>query len=458
MVVLLALGMIAVSCGRSDKSSNSNNASGTPTTAASGASDKCKSEPLKDTDVGVTATDITVTVMADVGSPLAPGLFQGNLDALNAFAKYWNANGGIGCRKLNVKTWDSKLSAEESKNGLIDSCKNSFAMVGNNALFNPDVSTLENCPDKAGAATGEPDVAALANDIHEMCGKTLYTVQGISYTCPQVTGVQQLTEFTGAANYYVNTLMKGTKLHGLFMVPGDLPTTVQSATGLVAAQTAAGIAFDDVLKVSGRDAQADYTPRVQAVKSHQSNFVYDGSNDRAMINMVKEAKAQGVTGVKLWACSLACYTKAFAASGGADVEGVYAWMQFLPFEEASANKEASNYVNSVGADKVDSFGAQAWQAAALFKQAVDDVVSAQGPNALTRANVLKALANVKDFTDGGWIGKKDPKGFSPCFVIIQLKGGKWTRVYPEKTGTFDCADSNITKVTLDPVAEAAKIK
>jgi hypothetical protein len=273
-----------------------------------------------------------------------------------------------------------------------------------------------------------------------------------------VTGVQQMTEFVGAANYYVNTLMKGTKLHGLFMVPADLPTTVQSATGLVAAQTSAGITFDDVLKVSGRDAQAAYTPRVQAVKAHDSNFVYDGSNDRAMISMIKEAKAQGVTGVKLWACSLACYTKAFAASGGADVDGVYAWMQFLPFEEASSNKEASNYVNSVGADKVDSFGAQAWQAAAMFKAAVDQIVSTQGPNALTRANLLKALAGITDFTDGDWMGKKDPKGFSSCFVIIQLKAGKWVRVYPEKTGTFDCNASNITKVTLDPVAEAAKIK
>ena len=87
-----------------------------------------------------------------------------------------------------------------------------------------------------------------------------------------------------------------------------------------------------------------------------------------MIRMRKEAKAQGLTSVKVWACSLACYTRAMLAQGGADVEGTYFWMQFLPFEEANLNPEATNYVNGVGANKVDSFGAQAWQAAVAFDQ------------------------------------------------------------------------------------------
>src|SRR5438045_2024318 len=100
LLVLLVVGLIAASCGRSDsnKGTTATTAGGTGTTAA-GAAD-CKKEPLKATDVGVSADSITVETMADVGSPLAPGLFQGNLDALNAYATYLNANGGIGCRKL----------------------------------------------------------------------------------------------------------------------------------------------------------------------------------------------------------------------------------------------------------------------------------------------------------------------------------------------------------------------
>lgn len=37
--------------------------------------------------VGVTAKEITIEVMADTGSPLAPGIFQGDVDAVVGFAK-----------------------------------------------------------------------------------------------------------------------------------------------------------------------------------------------------------------------------------------------------------------------------------------------------------------------------------------------------------------------------------
>jgi ABC-type branched-subunit amino acid transport system substrate-binding protein len=262
---------------------------------------------------------------------------------------------------------------------------------------------------------------------------------------------------SGAAKWYVNNVLKGTKPQGLYLVP-NLGSSLQGAMGIIAAQRQVGLNLDDTLKVGGGDTQADFTRRVQSIRQHASNFVYNGSNDRALISMRKEAAAQGVDTVKLWACSLSCYTKAFLASGGADVEGTYIYMQFLPFEEASTNKELQRFLDSVGPEKADSFGAQAWQAGVLFKQAIDDVVAAHGPNGITRANLVAALDGVKDFTANGWLGKKDLHGPNPCFLIMQAKNSKWVRVYPSKAGTMDCAASNVTTVTLDPAAEAAKIK
>jgi len=179
-----------------------------------------------------------------------------------------------------------------------------------------------------------------------------------------------------------------------------------------------------------------------------------------MIKMRKEAKAQGIDSSKvLWSCSLACYTKNMTAQGGADVEGTYVWMQFLPFEEADVNPEVKAYVDSVGADKADSFGAQAWQAAVAFKQAVDGIVKAGGPNAITRAKIIDALKNTKDFDANGWMGKKDLRnGYSTCFVMLQIQAGKMVRVFPKERGTLSCDPGNVLTVTLDPVAEAAKIK
>jgi hypothetical protein len=454
IVLLALLGLLAASCGRDDDDADSTGDTSDTTAAAD---DACAEETPNATEVGVSADSITVEVSADTGSPLAPGLFQGNVDALNAYAEYINANGGIACRDLVVKTWDSKLNADESKNGQIDACRNALAMVGSNSLFNPDTKTLATCPDQAGKATGLPDIAALANDINQMCNPTTYLIQLVSETsCPVVTGKPRpLRTVVGPQRYYVE---QDKNLHGVFMVPGDLPTTVQSATTLIAAQELTGIKFDATLKVSGRDEQSAYTPRIQTLKAAKSTYVYNGSNDRAMINIRKEAKAQGVDSVKIWACSLACYTRNMLTAGGSDVEDTYVWMQFLPFEEADENEQAKAYVDSVGADKVDSFGAQAWQAAVTFKDVIDKIVEKDGINGITRAAMLETLENIGDVDAGGWMGKKDLRGASPCVVIMQVKNSKFVRVHPKEKGTMDCDEENIANVTLDPAAEAAKIK
>jgi hypothetical protein len=452
IVVLVALSLIAASCGRDDDDEPSG---GSATTEPS--DDACAEETPEATEVGVSADSITVEVSADVGSPLAPGLFQGNFDALNAYAKYINANGGIACRDLVVKTWDSKLNADESKNGQIDACQNALAMVGSNSLFNPDVKTLATCKDKAGAETGLPDVAALANDINQQCNPTTYLIQAVAETCPVKVGqVRPLKVIVGPQKKLY--LEQNPGLHGVFAVPGDLPTTVQSATYQIEAQKQAGIKWDAVLKVSGRDEQAAYTPRIQTLKQKGSTYYYNGSNDRAMINARKEAKAQGVTNVKVWACSLACYTRNMLTAGGPDVDGTYVWMQFLPFEEKDENEELAAYVDSVGESKVDSFGAQAWQAAALFKHVIDQIVEKDGVNGITRAKMLEVLDSTTDFTANDWMGAKDLKGVSPCFLVMQIKGGKFVRVYPEAKGEMDCDEDNVSTVNLDPAAEATKIQ
>ena len=433
-----------------------------PTTAAAAATSSTVanpcSTPLQATEVGITATDITIEVMADVGSPLAPGLFQGNIDAVNAFASYVNQHGGVGCRKLVVRTWDSKLDPSESKNGQIDSCQNALAMVGTNALFNPDVTPLNTCVDKSGQATGLPDIAAVTADINEQCGPTVFNVQGVPQKCPISPGPRVVTQGIGPLKWQ---LQRNPGLHGLYLVAGDLPSTIQVEVPTVAAFQQAGMVWDATPKVFGRDTQTAYTPRVQIARTKGSTYVYDGSNDVAMVRMRKEAAAQGLTSVKVWDCTIACYTKAFLAQGGSDVEGTYVWMPFLPFEEASYNPEDQAYVSAIGVTKADSFGAEAWQTAVAFKTAVDAVVAKSGPNALTRASLMQALRGLTNFTANGWMGEKSLQGgnaISPCFMIMQVRNGAFARVYPSQPGTMDCNPSNLVNVTIDPVAAAAALK
>jgi len=454
LLVGLSVCVVATACSRgSTASSSSTGTSSTATTAAAAAS-KCGSTPLQATDIGITPTTITVEVMADVGSPLAPGLFQGNFDAMNAFAKYVNAHGGIACRTLVVRTWDSKLDPTESKNGLIDACTNAVAMVGNNALFNPDVSPMTGCVDKSGQPTGLPDIAALANDIHETCAPTTYVIAGVSETCPVTNGVPRPEKVNiGAVLWYVKNFPG---LHGLYMIPADLPTTLQSATYGIQGQEQAGIKFDATPKVYGTDAEPAYTPRVQIIKAKNSNYVQNGSNDTAMIRMREEAIAQGVTSVKVWACSIACYTRNFLSQGGAAVEGTYVPMPFIPFEEASLNAQDEAYVSSV--PSLTSWGAEAWQAGLAFEQVVNTIVAQSGPNAVTRAAILNGLKNIGQFTADGWIGATNLRTISPCYLMTQVQNDKFVRVYPTKPGTFDCNPSNDVTIMIDPVAAAAQLK
>jgi ABC-type branched-subunit amino acid transport system substrate-binding protein len=456
--LLLVLGLVAGACSRSDDSSTNTDNGSTETT--SGANKACDGVTLEATETGVTADTITIQVTADTGSPLAPGLFQGNVDALKGFEKYINDNGGIGCRQLKVETWDSKLTPDESKNGQLNACSTALAMVGGNSLFNPDVTTLNTCPDKAGAPTGIPDIAALANDVNEQCAKNAYIIQGIAEKCSPdgtpPTGKRDLIAFVGTAKYY-ETVAAPDPLKGVFLVPGDLPTTVQSATYQIAGQASVGVEWiNDGVKVSGRSEQSAYTPLIQTLNSTGSNYVYNGSNDAVMINVRNEAAAQNATGVKVWSCSLACYTDKFKNAGSA-VDGTYTWMQFLPFEDKGSNQELDNYLASV--ETPDSFGAQAWMAAVLFQDAINNIVEKDGPNAITRANLLTALSGITSFDANGWMGAKNPKGgFSDCMVIMQVNGGAFERVEPAEKGKLTCSPDNLKTVNIDPVVEAAKVQ
>ncbi len=463
----LALAVLAVillaSCGRSgDDAEPSSTTAGSADAAfpigdisAEDVAAACQTEPLEASEVGITADTITIEVMADTGSPLAPGFFQGNVDAITGYAEYVNAHGGIGCRQLAVRTWDSKFDPAAAKDGQIDACTNAFAMVGSNSVFNPDVSTQDGCTDQAGAATGLPDVAAFAVDTNEMCSPMTIGVNTRAEGCPIATdSARDITRMEGP---YTWLLKDHPDLHGVYLVSGDLPSTKNSAPSDIAAQEAAGITFDATPVMSARDAQSDYVPRVAPLKAG-ANYVYDGAADFGLSLYMKEAVAQGVdTSQIVWACSVACYTDSLLTTGGSAVDGAYLWIQFLPFFEADSNAALSAYVDTVGEDKIDTWGAVSWQAAIAFNQVVNQIVVEKGPNALTRANLIDGLNSLTDFDAAGMTGPHDLGEQSPCYLMLQVQDGEFARAYPTEAGSFDCDKSNLVTVNVNSEGAAATL-
>ena len=117
-----------------------------------------RAEAAKATEIGITPTTIRVAVVADVDNTLAPGCSRAR-QRRKGWAKYVDANGGVAGRKLVVDFIDSKLSGDEARNAVIKACSQDFALVGTSALFLNNVDDDEGCVDKAGAATGIPDMA-----------------------------------------------------------------------------------------------------------------------------------------------------------------------------------------------------------------------------------------------------------------------------------------------------------
>jgi hypothetical protein len=462
---LIVMALIAAGCGHTEKKLTAAPTSTvTPTSTSAGGGGHaltakdiaaaCASKPLQATEVGVTDTAITIQVMADTGSPLAPGFFQGDVDAVTGFADYINANGGIGCRKLKVRTWDSKFSPTEVKNGQIDACANAVALVGSNSVFNPDPTSMEHCVDITGAATGLPDIAAFTTDANEMCSRVTIGVNTRSEGCPVATG--QARDFARVVGPTAKLLQMHPGLHGVYLANRDLPSTKVAAIPDIAAQTKVGVTFDATLTQSARDEQTAFTPRVQYLKQG-ANFVSDGSSDAALVLYMKEAIAQAVDTTKVvWSCGVACYTQKLLSSGGSAVDGAYVWVPFLPLEEKDTNPALNAFVTTVG-KKVDTWGVVSWQAAIAFQQVVNQIVVDKGPNAITRANILAGLKDVKDFTADGISGPRTLSSPSPCFVLLQVKHGAFNRVWPKERGSLDCNPSNLATVHVNQEQEAAKL-
>jgi hypothetical protein len=447
--VLLVIVLAASACGGGKSIGGGNNTPGS-TNAASTTSDACKTTTLTSSEVGVTPSTITVSVIADTGSPLRPGLFQGSVDGMQAWVDYINANGGLACRHVVLKKLDSYLAEDNAINSVTTACGNSLAMVGTTALFLDNMKPAEQCKDKTGAATGIPDLAVLQTYAAQQCSKVSFAALPAAGACPYSgSGVRSFKILTTTPDYYKKTY-GATALHGVYLVPSDLPSTISATTPQFAADEQLGIKKDAEFGISALATQSGFTSDVQALKTNNSTYARNGADYVSQVFFRKEAQVQGVSSVKVWDCSLQCYDQRLISTGGSAVEGQYAWLSFLPFEDKGHNDELDNFLQYD--KKPEAFGAQAWVAGQIFATAVNAIVAKSGPNGLTRSALFDAIHAIKNFDDNGFVSPTnigDQIG-GKCLIGMQVKDGKFVRVDPVEPGKFDCSGKVIT-VTLDPV-------
>ncbi|MEX2254456.1 MAG: ABC transporter substrate-binding protein [Acidimicrobiia bacterium] len=404
-------------------------------------------------EIGITDEEIRIAVVADIDTPLAPGIFQGSVDGVKGWAKYVNANGGLAGRKVVVDVLDSKLSADEARNAVIKACSEDFALVGTSAVFLNNVDDIKACADKAGAATGLPDIAVITTEVAQQCSPTTYSVNPPQIIC-DTKGEHPQTYQANAGRAFYYQKKFGNDLHGAYIYSGDLKAAENSnrASMIEMQHAGAGIKQDFEELISTQGLQTAYTTIVQKLKDDSSNYAQSGGTFNTTVLLRKEAKLQGINDPDfIWDCTLQCYDRALLEQGGADVEGQFVSTLFLPFEEASSNEALADFLEYTGRSKADGFGIQAYASGLLVSQAIEQIVAASGVNGVTREALLDQLATIHDFDADGMLGVTDigNRTTTDCYVLTQVQDGEFVRVTPSKKGTFDCKKRNRIEIKLD---------
>ena len=134
------------------------------------------------------------------------------------------------------------------------------------------------------------------------------------------------------------------------------------------------------------------------------------------------------------------------------MDGEYIAMNFLPFEDASSNATLRSFLKHVGRDKANGFSVYGWSAGLAFAQAARAAVAKVGVNGLSRRSFLDVgIPTLTRFDAGGMLGTENiaDKVSTPCFVLVQLREGRFVRQHPTKKGTFDCKPSNRLRMEAD---------
>jgi hypothetical protein len=398
-----------------------------------------ESVALEAGEIGVTGDTITIAVYAAVDNPFAPGLAEGNRDGVYIWRDWINQNCGLAGRNVEVEFYDTKLDigGTEFPAAQAAACPSSLMFVGGYELFDGNVDNMRACPDSTGAATGMPDLVVVQGEPAHYLNPTSFSVIPTGF----VSGLWD----AGAEQYLVEEVGP---LRGVFLTGNDLPSALIQSNNLFAASVQAGVTEVQRFEVGGRE--ENYDPFTQALIDGDANYARSNlavnSTVRWHQNVAQLAPDLDIT----WGCSGQCYDPNLFAAGEELVEDQYVWLLNLPFEEASLNPYMQAYVDiAAAADyKVDGLGFLAFVSALTFQEVVEQIVAADGPNAITRTAIIDQLAGLHEWDAHGLIGPTDVGGRVPsgCEIIMQVQGGEFVRVSPAEPGTFSCSPDHLFTV------------
>ncbi|MBC9734824.1 ABC transporter substrate-binding protein [Nocardioides marmotae] len=364
--------------------------------------------------VGITDDTITIGNSSDISGPV-PGIFESSQDAVKAYVAYFNASTDICGRKLALKAYDSRTDAAADQQAYSDACENVFAMIGSMSAF-----------DSGGAAAadgcGLPDIRSAA-------------VTGDRASCKSCFGAQSTVanQFQNAVPDYVKKNFPDAAANAAMLY---INAGAASENGKIqaAAMGKRGMKF---AMVQGIDiAEFNYAPYVQQMKDKGVKYVQMIAQPAQFVRLADAMQQQGFK-PDVFMIDPSAYNSEYVESGGSAVDGTTVFLNFVPFAEASSNKEMQTYVSWLNQVRPGAeptfFGVFSWSAARLF---VERAVTLGGK--LSRQALVADLGKVSEWTANGMHAPQypGPRRTGDCWRFLKLEGSTWA---PTGGAKYTCA-------------------
>lgn len=365
------------------------------------------------TDVGVTDESITVTSYSDSTNQQVPNLNKGIDQSAKAFVDWCNERGGINGRQVDLKFRDAALLVYPA---VVDAaCKDSISLTGGLAVLD-DMGVqaqidckLPNIP--AAAVSSKQSGADLTFQVLPSPPNQL-SLGGATYIKEQFPEVIESAGYIhgdiASLDYITNRMKEAlTSIGYNFVYDGKTAIFEQNWPQFAIAMKNAGVKYmtvsstwEEIIGLQAAMAEQNYEPDITML---ETNF----------------------------------YQLKYPAAANGNAEGSYVQLTTWPFTEADDNPAMADYLAALeaanpGLDvKTDpeQLGVQSFSAFLMWATAVKNL----GSN-VTRAGLVEELKNIHVWDGGGLHGTSDPgqSQGSPCFIMMQVKGDGFERVFPTK--------------------------
>ena len=266
--------------------------------AAAGAQQPDQGSP--DSEIGVTADTIRIAVIADVDNPARPGLFQGVVNGVEAFGKYINGTKG----KLAGRNVAGRLHRLEAERRRGPQRRHQGVPGGlrdrrdERAVPQQRRSRWRQCVDKAGQATGLPDIPILQTEVAHQCSPISFPV--IAPRARLRDEGPEAADVPGPGR--PDQLLQDEQnkdLHGVWVIPSDLQSTINVDTAGRHGRAEGGRQGRRGPDRSRRSRPRAITrPIAQSIKDKNSTYAESISDYKSSVQLRKEAKVQGVNSVE----------------------------------------------------------------------------------------------------------------------------------------------------------------